>query len=307
MAPVVVFVGGLGRSGSTLLERLLGELPGVCSIGETVHMWRRALVDDEPCGCGEAFSACPFWGKVGEVAFGGWDRVDPATVAELKGAVDRTRFLPRLTGATLGASLRAGVERYTEPYLRLYAAVREVSGAPAVVDSSKHASLAACLRWADGVDLRVLHVVRDPRAVAYAWTKRIPRPDATPTSPEQFMATYRPPEAAAHWLAQNTAFDRLAARGVPTLRIRYEDFVADPSGHLRQAARFAGVPEVPAGTLEGGVARLTPTHTVSGNPMRFRTGELAVRADEAWRTAPGAARRALVSLLTLPLRRRYDY
>src|SRR5690606_8994182 len=43
----LVFVGGIGRSGSTLIERLLGELPGVCSMGEVVHMWRRALVDDE--------------------------------------------------------------------------------------------------------------------------------------------------------------------------------------------------------------------------------------------------------------------
>lgn len=303
----VVFVGGLGRSGSTLLERLLGELPGVCSIGETVHMWRRALVDDEPCGCGEPFSACPFWATVGKAAYGGWDRVDLDEVAELKAAVDRTRFLPRLTGATLEESLGERVRRYAGLYARLYAGVRETSGASVVVDSSKHASLAGCLRWSPELDLRVLHVVRDPRAVAHAWRKRVPRPEATATSPERYMATYRPPEAAAHWLAQNAAFDRLAARGVPTLRLRYEDFAARPAERFADVARFLGLPPAPAEILDGRRARLTPTHTVSGNPMRFRTGELEIHADEAWRTDLPARDRTLVTALTSPLRPRYGY
>ena len=61
----VLFLGGLGRSGTTLLERLLGQLPGVSPLGEVVHLWQRDLVDDERCGCGDRFSACGFWQKVG--------------------------------------------------------------------------------------------------------------------------------------------------------------------------------------------------------------------------------------------------
>src|SRR5713101_2080953 len=51
--PRILYLGGLGRSGSTLIERLLGELPGVCAVGEVVHMWRRGVVEGERCGCGE--------------------------------------------------------------------------------------------------------------------------------------------------------------------------------------------------------------------------------------------------------------
>ena len=46
------------------------------------------------------------------------------------------------------------------------------TGTEIVVDSSKHPSLAFCLRTSD-VDLRVVHVVRDIRGVAYSWSKTI--------------------------------------------------------------------------------------------------------------------------------------
>ncbi len=72
--PTVLYLGGLGRSGTTVLERVLGELPGVCSVGELVHLWRRGVLDGETCGCGRSFGSCPFWAEVGRVAFGGWSR-----------------------------------------------------------------------------------------------------------------------------------------------------------------------------------------------------------------------------------------
>ncbi|SKA33406.1 hypothetical protein SAMN02745673_04195 [Marinactinospora thermotolerans DSM 45154] len=302
----LVFVGGIGRSGSTLIERLLGELPGVCSVGEVVHMWRRSLVDGEPCGCGAPFRDCGFWREVGVEAFGGWERLDPSEVLALKDSVDRTRFVPRLLGRDLPEGMAERVARYTALYDRLYAAVAAVSGCEVVVDSSKHASLAACLRRRYGGGLRVLHVVRDPRAVAHSWGKRLPRPEATASSLEQEMARYSPPRAAVQWMAQNTVFAALARAGVPTRRVRYEDFVAAPAAEFRAIAEFAGhrgdVPVAVDGTV-----RLSESHTVSGNPMRFTTGPVEVRADTAWRSGLAVRHRVVVSALTAPVRRRYGY
>jgi len=64
----VLYIGGLGRSGSTLIERLLGQVPGVCAVGELVHLWDRGITEDERCGCGEPFRQCPFWSQVGKTA-----------------------------------------------------------------------------------------------------------------------------------------------------------------------------------------------------------------------------------------------
>ena len=188
--PRVLYLGGLGRSGTTVLERVLGELPGTCSVGELVHLWQRGVLDDETCGCGEPFSRCPFWTEVGRRAFGGWDRDQAARMEELRARVDRTRFIPKLIAPRLMGRQRADLREYVGTFLRLHRAISEASGGAVVIDSSKHSSLAYCLRTEPGIDLRVVHVVRDSRGVAYSWTKEVRRPEAT--AEEALMTRYSP-------------------------------------------------------------------------------------------------------------------
>lgn len=306
-APVpVLFVGGIGRSGSTLLDRMLGGMPEVCAIGEVVHLWERGLAQGEKCGCGQPFGRCDFWRTVGELAFGGWDAVDVERVRELSARVDRTRFVPQLALPRLPKALRRDLTEYADYYARIYRAVQAVSGCTVVVDSSKHASLAFVLRWATDVDLRVLHLVRDSRGVAYSWAKHVRRPDVV--DGEDWMAQSTARSISLQWLGQNAAFHLLGAVGVPVLRERYEDLIAAPEPVLRAIRGFAGLPAGKAlPFLADHAVTLSPGHTVSGNPMRFRQGPVALSADEEWRGALPAQARRTVSLLTLPLRLRYRY
>jgi hypothetical protein len=305
----VLYVGGLGRSGSTLIERLIGQLPGVCAVGELVHLWERGVTDDERCGCGEPFSQCPFWELVGKAAFGGWDEIDISRVGALRAQVDRNRFIPALARRRLGPATRRRLSEYTSYYARVYAAVAQVSGCDLVVDSSKHASLAFCLREAPDVDLRVLHLVRDPRAVAYSWSRQVRRPD---TDRPSYMTRYSPATAAMQWNIQNAAFGLLSRTGCPTMRLRYEDFTAEPEPTLRRVAGFAGLPaqdSYPFLTAGGTSvsAQLGGGHSVSGNPMRFTTGLVPIRSDEQWRTHMPRAQQRAVTALTLPLMAGYGY
>ncbi|GGK08889.1 sulfotransferase family protein [Pilimelia anulata] len=297
----VLFIGGLGRSGSTLIERLLAARPDVCAVGETVHLWERGLGANERCGCGTPFRDCAFWAAVGERAYGGWDRLDPAAVLALKARVDRTRHLPWLARRTPPAARRGAVADYTDLYGRLHAAAAGVSGAALVVDSSKHASLAFALRFAQGVDLRVLHLVRDAPAVAHSWAKRVRRPEVADRV--EYMPVLSPGRASGRWLAQNAAFDALARRA-PVHRLRYEDFTADPAGALAEVHRFAGLPgPAPAGAAPPA----GPVHSIAGNPLRFAAGPVTVRRDDAWRAGHTGRRRWIVAGTTWPLRLRYGY
>ncbi|SDJ52025.1 Sulfotransferase family protein [Nonomuraea maritima] len=285
----MIYLGGLGRSGTTLLERLLGEIPGVVALGEVVHLWERGVLAAELCGCGRPFPACPFWRQVGERAFGGWTRGHAERVLTLRRQIDRTRRIARIHHPDLA--------EYAAAYRALYAAV----GAPVVVDSSKHASLACCLVAAGGVDVRVVHVVRDPRAVAHSWSKLVPRPeDGRP------MTRWGPARTALHWWAQNAALELLPGRGARVTRVRYEDLVARPGSTLEALARELELGEPDLSFVEGRSAWLGPSHTASGNPMRFHVGRVELRRDDAWRAEPRTARR-LVDVLTWPLRARYGY
>lgn len=302
----VLFVGGLGRSGSTLLELILAQHPDVCALGEVVHLWERALGGDERCGCGERFTGCDFWQRVGDHAFGGWANVDRAEVLALKAQVDRTRFVPLLARGRLPAARLAAVRRYVALYTRIYRAAAEVTGAQLVVDSSKHASLAFALRWAEDLDLRVVHLVRDSRAVAHSWAKQVRRPEVV--DGEAYMPTFSPFAVSGLWTAQNAAFHLLASRA-PVLRMRYEDFTADPRGAVRRVRAFAGLPDDPAAlrVLDDPPVAPQRIHSIAGNPLRFNSGPIRVRRDDAWRAALPRRSRAVVSAATLPLRLRYGY
>ena len=306
----VLFLGGLGRSGSTVLERVLGELPRTTSVGELVHLWQRGVLDDESCGCGEPFSRCPFWKEVGSHAFGGWSTDLARRMLLLHDRVDRSRYVPRLLLPDVLDRRRAELREYVDVFTRLYGAIAAVSGAEVVVDSSKHPSLATCLRVAPELDLRVVHVVRDSRGVAYSWTKQVARPEGRDGEVGRaMMARYSPGRAAALWTGHNLTIALLGLLGVRRRLLRYEDFIAAPGAALADVAAFAGLPVTPAqlGFVEGAEVEVGVAHTVSGNPMRFETGLLTLRRDDTWRTQLSRPRRLLVSALTLPLLLRYGY
>jgi hypothetical protein len=302
----VLFIGGLGRSGTTVVERVLGEVPGVVTAGELVHLWHRAVLSDERCGCGEPFSGCPFWQAVGARAFGGWDRALAERMEVLRARVDRTRFIPRLALRAARGSLGPELAEYVSVFRRLYVAIAEESGATVVVDSSKHSSLAFCLRTDPGIDLRVVHAVRDSRGVAYSWTKEVRRPESAAGA--DLMTRYSPVRSALLWTGHNASLALLARLGTPTRVLRYEDFVADPARRVGELAAFAGLPADRAiGSLDGSSVHLRASHTVAGNPMRFTVGQITLTRDDAWRTQLPRDQRRLTTLLTLPLLAAYGY
>jgi hypothetical protein len=303
----VLFIGGLPRSGSTLLERMLSQLDGVWSVGELVHLWRRGLEENMLCGCGARFRDCPFWSQVGQEAFGGWDAVDLAELLALKARVDRNRYLPLMILPGLWPPYRARLDRYLMMLEQLFRAVRRVAGGPVVVDATKHASHAFLLRRVRGLDLRVVHLIRDSRGVAFSWTKQLRRLEVVDR--EANMITYHPLRMSARWVTHNLLFHLLHGLGVPTLRLRYESLVRDPAGELARVLGHAGR-SAADGELDfvgDGWVELGSSHALAGNPMRFSSGRVPLRVDEEWRGKMRRRHRLSTSISTWPLLLRYGY
>lgn len=302
----VLYVAGCGRSGSTLLDLVLGRVPGLVSLGEVKFLWERGLHGNELCGCGAPFRECAFWRAVGEEAFGGWDAVDVERMLWLERRVDRHRYLPLILAPWLSRRYRGLLDEYAARLEQLYRAIATVSGAELLVDSTKHPSYALILRRIRGIRLRSAHIVRDGRGVAFSWSKEVGRPEVVTRN--ETMPRYGPARAAGQWLVDNLlvhAFGRrLGAR-----RVGYERFVAAPRAELE--ALLAGLGRDPADAVEALAADdavdLGENHTVAGNPLRFRRGRIQFSLDEEWRERMTRRDRAVVSLVAWPLLAAYHY
>lgn len=301
----LLFIGGFGRSGSTLLECLLARLDSVVVLGEVEHLWERGVQQDQLCACGQPFSRCEFWVEVGQTAFGGWDRVRVERVLALKSRVARQRHLFRTLRRRLPQTLAEDAAEFDGYHRAIYEAAATITGAQVVVDSSKFPPLAVSLAHDPALDLRMMHLVRDSRGVSYSWSKTVTRPE---TADLEEMPRYSPLHSSIHWISHNVAMHLVRRLGRPVARMRYEDLVAQPATTVSAAWRELDLPgagELPM--VDAHTIDLLGSHSVAGNPMRFRRGATELRSDDAWRTAMPGSDRRIVTLLCAPLLLIYGY
>ena len=301
--PTVLYIAGSGRSGSTLVERTIGAIVGFADVGELIDLCRRVAPHDERCGCGRPFGRCPFWKAVGEHAFGGWNPELLSEMHDLQRHVARQRHLPRLLSPRArGESFSTALARYTDLYDALYRAISRAADARVIVDASKWPAQAVALA-SDGLDLRVVHLVRDPRGVANSLAKSdVQRPHVEGRT--DLMSHSSPAESAVRWTLTQREIGLLGRLGVPLAHLQYEDFVRSPRESVLSTLFELDIPVTSSqlGHINLNRLTLTSSHGLSGNPLRFREGEIALRADEQWRTQMSRGDRLLVSALTLPAR-----
>lgn len=275
-------------------------------VGETRYLCTRGILDDVQCGCGRSFHSCAFWQAVGEEGFGGWGEVDTERLVEVDSATIRLRALPFHRVPALRPGFAAALEEYTSWLTTLYAAIARVSGGKTIVETSKNPNFASLLTRMRDTDLRIIHLVRDSRAVAYSWTRNKPMP--SPIGDQELMPRFNPVRTAMRWLASNMAFPALAAERSPYIRLRYDDFVTDPRGALQKLSTFADTSLcLPDSALTENKVKLGEHHIFSGNPMRASTGWVELRIDDEWQTMLPRRQFAEVTAITWPLLRRYDY
>ena len=303
----VLFLGGLGRSGTTLIERVLGELPGVCALGEVVHLWQRDIRDDERCGCGVRFSGCDVLAaRSARRRSAAGTSVD---VVPHPGAAGRGRAHPAHPPAGRGAGCptSTGAGRGVRRLLRRDLP-RPPPRSPARAWSSTRPSTA---RWRTACAGRTR-----PRPAGRA---RGPGParrrvlldqDGAPAGDRRRRGDdplLPRPVGAAVERAQ-----RRVRPARPPRRRRCAGCGTRSSWPTRaprcsQLAAFAGLDVSGDATWTSSAtthADLRVGHSAAGNPMRFTVGRVPLRRDDAWRQrAARAASAALVGAVCAPLLR----
>lgn len=306
-APTVAYVAGSGRSGSTLIDRLLGGHEGCVSVGEVRLLWQEGLLENRSCGCGAPFRECPFWSEVGVAAFGGWDNVDAREVLDMARAASRNRFFPWLLAPGLPPRWwHRRVSRYLEILEPLYLAIARVSGARVLIDSSKDPAYGMVLARSRRIDLRIIHLVRDSRGVAFSWNKHFEKDPRTQRPP---LRTYHPLATAFRWLTFNSLVQMMSRRRVAALRISYEQFLASSRETLDRLLAFLGVDasQTDSPFISEGEVELRVSHTVSGHPTRMQQGPAHLKLDDEWVGSMRRPHRIAVTAITSPWLLAYGY
>ena len=153
-----------------------------------------------------------------------------------------------------------------------------------------------------GIEVYVVHLVRDVRGVIYSWNKHKWDPSAG-----EFLRRYRPGRTIMAWVIRNLLTELLAKR-MSYLRLNYEDWVHRPKSALQEMVDLL---EPTAGKIlpfeSENEIRLGPIHSVRGNPDRFASGLSIIQLDDAWTHKLDKNTERLVRLLASPLLRRYGY
>lgn len=297
----VLYIGGMTRSGSTILGRLLGELPEAVNIGELGLFTTDRFQKSARCECRETVAECDFWHAVFARAFGGLNSLDWKALEETRNEY-RLRTLPNLL-LPRTAQQQQRLQDYLDVLTALYSAIREVSGAKIIVDASKDYFYGHLLNQVPAIDLHLVHLVRDSRAVAYSY-QRVKKDPPTVTNPG-YIPQVSPVLTALHWNAANGLLC-LKANSPRFMMLRYEDFVADPAETLRRLWDLMGEPPPSLEFLSESPLHLRQGHTVAGNPDRFQS-EVKIQPDIEWQQKMRRRDRRVVTALTSALLLRYGY
>jgi hypothetical protein len=261
----LIYIGGYGHSGSTLLEYLLTGCTELVACGEVASVVRDRL-KKKHCTCGRRSEACPIWSQVLSSGAPLTEKTHEAlTLALLAHAGKRFDLMVDSTKTALG-----------------------------------HALAPFRLRRALGKNFLLVHLVRDPRAVAWSAIKKTERRKLIVNRP-LYCA-----RVALAWSAANLACEIFGLfHPKQYLRLRYEDFVAAPRQTLDRI--FQRV--LPGAKWYPETLGVTDNrHQLYGNRMRGKPLALEdVKEDRAWQTDMPASYRRVVSPLSAILRARYFY
>ncbi len=299
----VLYIAGSGRSGSTILNVILGQLDGFFGGSEIKGIWDCGVQENRVCGCGDRFHECKTWKPIFQEAFGGMTGVDPARMVYLRERLAQTKFLPpMLLHRDRGPRQTPKTREFLGNLDKLYRAIQTVTGCRVIVDASKWPSYAYMVESLPSVELYVLHLIRDPRGVSHSWTRK------KESAPGRLFPQHSPIRTTIYWNVWHPSITYLwDRRGKKHLFMRYEDFVAHPQKSVAEIMRFVNEKPHPGPFVDEHTVELEKTHGVAGNKTRFISGTVKIKQDDEWKRKFPLHYKFLVTAMTFPLLRRYGY
>lgn len=312
----LIYIAGYGRSGSTWLEGVLSSHPQIQGLGEWGFLFRKLGCRPEiladlgvRCACGNILNRCEFWGPV-------LQRLSTAISDRVEDFIRLHKYVEGIGGMNkLHLNYQASSNReknYRETEWQIYRAIWE-QVPPAtkfLIDSSKTAYSTArrplALYELCGINLKVIHLVRDVRGVMWSMTSKGLNWHPGRRHPEKFW--WPGIRTLSGWVFANKAADFLSTV-LPKgryLRIRYEDLMDNPKDVLDEIGAFISVDlhEVTERLLRGDLR--SAGHQVLGNPGRAAE-IIQLKPDVGWKTKLSLWHRLMARTIASHQMAKYGY
>ncbi len=269
----IVFILGTGRSGSTLLNMMLGSCQDLFSLGDFIKFpeW---VEQNRVCTCGKAISQCSFWTEV--LIKSGAKRGNKLDNLKKQPASVFQTLLSTVKILLSGKSLSFSIDK--ETLYQIFYATHEISEAQWLIDSSKQAWWLMELYHIPNIRLKVLHLVRDGRG--YIHSKQKLRIMETPLGIQKSAST--PVCKATIYCMLMNFLSMLIGRKFfknDYRLVRYEDLTSNPEREIQAIFEFLGVPfeKINFSSPISG-----EYHNIAGNNSKF-SGFKVIKQDDTWK------------------------
>lgn len=262
--PNVVYIMGTGRSGTTILEVVLTNSPGIAGLGEVTHLFKDGLVRHNACSCQSAIEDCVMWGPL--VNSLSWTDKNACDLDRLFRRVERhSRFF--FTWFSMQS--QATMLWYKNENCGMFSNSARIAGADTIIDSSKYAGRALGLHEAMPSHVKIIWLVRSPEGLLAAFSKR----NDDEQKPKSAFAAmlYYIYVMTCSWLVKYRLGDDV-------LVVSYEDLMVNPVDTLSRIERWCGLDLSESKRRIAGNEVLTVHHILTGNrlrkqsDLRFRPG-----------------------------------
>ena len=297
----VVYILSAGRSGSTLLELLLGASENTWTLGEAQILPWELRENRQPCGCGMPVAECEFWQNVlPNIPIGeGTYPIEHFRETHTSGKAFRWHILSSLLFGHRDKSLQAAIREYGDlnaiysSEVRAEAKSRTNSEIRWLIDSSKDPYRLLWLDASDRFDLRVIFLTKSPQAYAYSRIKSSNTARLKMTS-----------HAAISWTLVNALMYLICRKRFQSrfCHVRYRDIAADPDVYRTHFEEWL---DVAFPTWHSTVIREYENHGIAGNHMRWENDP--IRLDEAWKHQLSLPEKMLAQGLALPVAKILGY
>lgn len=297
----VLYIAGFERSGSTLINRVLGQINDFVACGELRDIWQHGVIENRYCSCGQIFSKCQFWSEIIREAFGTIDDIDANKIFRLQKQTRALTFIKHFL-FPLKQIYKAESEEYLNTLDNFYRAIKNKTKCKIIVDSTKASWYGAVLSTLPSIDLYILHITRDPCGVCYSLEKRKQKGE-----PE--AQWYNLTRASLSWNIKNIAVEKLLSINKKRyLRMSFEGFVNDPQSAIKSILDFVEEENIPLSFLKDNTVEMDLNHIITGSPSsRSDTGVVKLKLDEKWKKEMKPKNKALAKFFTLLLSKKYGY